>query len=204
MNGSTILLPPWVIKNSKSFLFLILTSFNFHFLALGILLTQFTRSIYRGTKEMYAGDHKALGVTLMAIFRGYQKAYTPLQTVFMPCMVLSCQENLHCHVCWINENDSVLWMLYFRSYHQKYGSTMLHQGFQRMIHWEWSRTISRIPWTSLELSKGFHTEIHFWEENPPKKRYNFFFLVFRINICAIKNFHRQCSWLKSRLTQTKQ
>jgi len=76
-------------------------------LALVILLTQITRSVYRGTKEMYAGDQKALGITLMAIFRGYTKAMTPLQTVFLPCIALSCQENIHCH-----ELSSEIWINY--------------------------------------------------------------------------------------------
>lgn len=63
-----------------------------------IVLTQFTRAIYRGTPQMFAGDNKALGITTMAIFRGYTRALPPLQCVFLPCIVLTCQENLHCHV----------------------------------------------------------------------------------------------------------
>jgi len=64
-------------------------------LALVILLNQFSRNIYRNTAKMYAGDEKALGVTLKAIFYGYWKSLSPLQTVFLPCMVLSTSENLH-------------------------------------------------------------------------------------------------------------
>jgi len=75
-------------------------------LALVIVLTQFTRSIYRGTPEMFAGDEKALGVTMLAMFHGYTKALTPLQNVFLPCVTLSCQENKHCHelavINWVN------------------------------------------------------------------------------------------------------
>jgi len=75
-------------------------------LALVIVLTQFTRAIYRGTPEMFSGDDKAMGVTTMAIFRGYTRALPPLQSVFLPCIALSCQENLHCHELaaeiWIN------------------------------------------------------------------------------------------------------
>jgi len=75
-------------------------------LALVIVLTQFTRSIYRGTPEMFAGDSKALGVTMLAIFHGYTKALTPLQNIFLPCVPLATQENKHCHELavqiWVN------------------------------------------------------------------------------------------------------
>ena len=66
--------------------------------ALVIILTQMTRSIHRGTPEQLCGDSKALSVTLTAIFRGYHRALTPLQTIFLPGMALSCQEDIHCHV----------------------------------------------------------------------------------------------------------
>eukprot|EP00091_Calanus_sinicus_P005523 TRINITY_DN15964_c0_g1_i3.p1 TRINITY_DN15964_c0_g1~~TRINITY_DN15964_c0_g1_i3.p1 ORF type:complete len:112 (-),score=30.16 TRINITY_DN15964_c0_g1_i3:366-701(-) len=62
-------------------------------LALVIVLTQFTRSIHRGTPQMFSGDNKALGVTMLAMFHGYTKALTPLQNIFLPCVTLSCQEN---------------------------------------------------------------------------------------------------------------
>eukprot|EP00092_Neocalanus_flemingeri_P017390 GFUD01018810.1.p1 GENE.GFUD01018810.1~~GFUD01018810.1.p1 ORF type:complete len:603 (-),score=205.48 GFUD01018810.1:142-1752(-) len=75
-------------------------------LALVIVLTQFTRSIYRGTPQMFEGDSKALGVTMLAIFHGYTKALTPLQNIFLPCVTLSTQENKHCHELavqiWVN------------------------------------------------------------------------------------------------------
>jgi len=75
-------------------------------LALVIVLTQFTRSIFRGTPEMFSGDAKALGITTKAIFRGYTRALPPLQNVFLPCFVLTCTENVHCHELaaeiWIN------------------------------------------------------------------------------------------------------
>jgi len=75
-------------------------------LALVIVLTQFTRSIYRGTPQMFSGDNKALGVTMLAMFHGYTKALTPLQNIFLPCVTLSCQENKHCHelvvINWVN------------------------------------------------------------------------------------------------------
>ena len=69
-----------------------------HCSALVIVLTQFTRSIYRGTPMMFSGDDNALGITTKAIFRGYAKALPPLQSVFLPCLALTCQENIHCHV----------------------------------------------------------------------------------------------------------
>ena len=71
---------------------------NYFVAALVIVLTQMTRSIYRGTPDQFSGDSKALSVTLTAIFRGYHRALTPLQTIFLPCMVLACQEDIHCHV----------------------------------------------------------------------------------------------------------
>jgi len=64
-------------------------------LALIILLNQFTRCVYRNTPEMFSGDAKAQGVVLKAIFYGYWKSLTPLQTIFLPCMVLATAENLH-------------------------------------------------------------------------------------------------------------
>lgn len=64
-------------------------------LALIILLNQFTRNVYRDTDKMFAGDEKAQGVVMKAIFYGYWKSLTPLQNVFLPCMVLSTSENLH-------------------------------------------------------------------------------------------------------------
>ena len=63
-----------------------------------IVLTQFTRAVYRGTPEMFSGDAKAWGITTLAIFRGYTRALPTLQNVFLPCIALTCQENLHCHV----------------------------------------------------------------------------------------------------------
>jgi len=76
-------------------------------LALVIILTQMTRSIHRGTPEQFCGDSKALSVTLTAIFRGYHRALTPLQTIFLPGMALSCQEDIHCH-----ELASEIWINY--------------------------------------------------------------------------------------------
>jgi len=64
-------------------------------LALIILLNQMTRAVYRNTPAMYSGDSKAQGIAVKAIFYGYWKSLTPLQTIFLPCMVLSTAENLH-------------------------------------------------------------------------------------------------------------
>jgi len=64
-------------------------------LALIILLNQFTRCVYRNKPEMFSGDAKAQGVVLKAIFYGYWKSLTPLQTIFLPCMVLATAENQH-------------------------------------------------------------------------------------------------------------
>lgn len=64
-------------------------------LALIILLNQFTRAVYRNTPQMFSGDCKAQGVALKAIFYGYWKSLTPLQTIFLPCMVLATAENIH-------------------------------------------------------------------------------------------------------------
>lgn len=49
------------------------------------------------------GDSKAQGVALKAIFYGYWKSLTPLQTIFLPCMVLATAENIHFQVNFFTE-----------------------------------------------------------------------------------------------------
>lgn len=79
-------------------------------LALTLLLNQFPRNIWRNTPKMYSGDCKAHGVALKAIFYGYWKSLTPLQIIFMPCMVLATAENLH-----FQELGVQIWVNYIQS-----------------------------------------------------------------------------------------
>jgi uncharacterized protein (DUF924 family) len=57
-------------------------------LALVILLDQFTRNIYRGTRRMYEGDEKALAICLQVIDRGDDKCLSndERQFLYMPLM----------------------------------------------------------------------------------------------------------------------
>lgn len=61
-------------------------------LALMILTDQFPRNIYRHTVQMYAGDQKAMEI----VTRGYdwQAELTSEECLFVPCLVLTHQENL--------------------------------------------------------------------------------------------------------------
>ena len=51
-------------------------------LALIVLLDQFTRNIYRGSKESFAYDHIALRICLKAIEKGEDKDLLPLERTF--------------------------------------------------------------------------------------------------------------------------
>jgi len=44
---------------------------------------------------MWSGDEKAQGIAIQALFYGYWKSLTPLQIVFLPCLILCTAENLH-------------------------------------------------------------------------------------------------------------
>lgn len=61
-------------------------------LALMILVDQFPRNLYRHTIHMYDGDQKAMEL----VDRGYdwQAELTPEECLFMPCLILTHQENL--------------------------------------------------------------------------------------------------------------
>jgi uncharacterized protein (DUF924 family) len=67
-------------------------------LALMILLDQFPRNLYRHTIHMYDGDKKAM--ELVACGHDWQAELTPEEYLFMPCLILTHQENLdaqkHC------------------------------------------------------------------------------------------------------------
>lgn len=67
-------------------------------LALMILLDQFPRNLYRHTIHMYDGDKKAM--ELVACGHDWQADLTPEECLFMPCLILTHQENLdaqkHC------------------------------------------------------------------------------------------------------------
>jgi len=57
-------------------------------LALIILLDQFTRNIYRGKKEMYAGDKRAQELAFKAIAQGFDRelSLAKRQFIYMPLM----------------------------------------------------------------------------------------------------------------------
>ncbi|MEG4230720.1 DUF924 family protein [Microcoleus sp. Pol11C3] len=60
--------------------------------ALMILLDQFPRNLYRHTVHMYDGDKKAMQI----VDRGHnwQESLTPEECLFVPCLILTHQENL--------------------------------------------------------------------------------------------------------------
>ena len=45
--------------------------------------------------EMYKADYKAQGIVAKALYLGHHQDLTPLQCVFMPCLVLTHAENIH-------------------------------------------------------------------------------------------------------------
>ena len=57
-------------------------------LALVLLLDQFARNLHRGTRQMYAGDEKALAVCRKVIDRGEDRSYSDdeRQFLYMPLM----------------------------------------------------------------------------------------------------------------------
>lgn len=61
-------------------------------LALMILVDQFPRNIYRHTVRMYDGDKKAMEIVAQGL--NWQEELTPEQCLFMPCLVLTHQEDL--------------------------------------------------------------------------------------------------------------
>ena len=52
-------------------------------LALIILLDQFSRNIYRGTREAFSQDKQALGIALGGIGKGFDKELHPVERAFM-------------------------------------------------------------------------------------------------------------------------
>jgi uncharacterized protein (DUF924 family)/Ca2+-binding EF-hand superfamily protein len=61
-------------------------------LALMILVDQFPRNLYRHTIHMYDGDQKAM--ELVAQSHDWQAELSPEECLFMPCLILTHQENL--------------------------------------------------------------------------------------------------------------
>merc|ERR1712179_563609 len=55
---------------------------------------------------MYQNDYKAQGVVLKAVYNNYHKYLSPLECIFLPCLVLTHSENLHlqelCVEIWSN------------------------------------------------------------------------------------------------------
>jgi len=64
-------------------------------LALIILLDQFPRNMYRHSPKMYDTDQKAQGIVAKAVYYNHHKYLTPLECIFMPCLVLTHAENIH-------------------------------------------------------------------------------------------------------------
>jgi len=64
-------------------------------LALIILLDQFPRNIYRHKKRMYDMDAKAQSISMKVLYHNYHRTITPLQAIFMPCLVLTHSEHFH-------------------------------------------------------------------------------------------------------------
>jgi uncharacterized protein (DUF924 family) len=80
-------------------------------LALVILLDQFPRNIYRHQMEMYDTDVKAQAVCTKALYNNYHRYITPLQAIFMPCLVFTHSElyqhqelcvDIWCHFIQVN------------------------------------------------------------------------------------------------------
>jgi len=61
-------------------------------LALMILLDQFPRNLYRHTVHMYDGDKKAM--QMVTLGHDWQASLTPEECLFMPCLILTHQENI--------------------------------------------------------------------------------------------------------------
>jgi uncharacterized protein (DUF924 family)/Ca2+-binding EF-hand superfamily protein len=67
-------------------------------LALMILVDQFPRNIYRHTVHMYDGDAKAMEI--IATGHNWKAKLTPEECLFVPCLILTHQENLQAqHRC---------------------------------------------------------------------------------------------------------
>jgi len=64
-------------------------------LALIILLDQMPRNIHRHKKIMYATDAKAQALCAKVLYHTYHKMISPLQAIFMPCLVLTHSEEYH-------------------------------------------------------------------------------------------------------------
>jgi len=64
-------------------------------LALIILLDQFPRNIYRHQRRMYDTDAKAQSICMKVLYHNYHRTITPLQAIFMPCLVLTHSEHFH-------------------------------------------------------------------------------------------------------------
>jgi len=64
-------------------------------LALIILLDQFPRNIFRHKPKMYDTDAKAQSVCMKVLYHNYHRTISPLQAIFMPCLVLTHSEHFH-------------------------------------------------------------------------------------------------------------
>jgi len=64
-------------------------------LALLILLDQFPRNIFRHMPKMYDTDAKAQSVCMKVLYHNFHRTISPLQAIFMPCLVLTHSEHYH-------------------------------------------------------------------------------------------------------------
>jgi len=64
-------------------------------LALLILLDQFPRNMFRHQKRMYDTDAKAQSVCMKVLYHNFHRTISPLQAIFMPCLVLTHSEHFH-------------------------------------------------------------------------------------------------------------
>lgn len=73
--------------------------------ALMILLDQFPRNLYRHTVQMYSGDRKAMQI--VAQKHDWQAELTPEEYLFVPCLILTHQENLEAQNQCVSYYDKV-------------------------------------------------------------------------------------------------
>jgi uncharacterized protein (DUF924 family) len=108
-------------------------------LALLILLDQVPRNTYRHSMKMYAGDTKALAIVMKAFYYQHFKHLTPIQCIFLPCLVLTHSESVYCQqLCldvWTNFVETRL----KKDSHIMYFGKIFHH------HWEVITKFGRFP-----------------------------------------------------------
>lgn len=74
-------------------------------LALMILVEQFPRNLYRHTVHMYDGDKKSMQI--VAQRHDWQAELTPEECLFVPCLILTHQEDLDAHKQCVNYYERI-------------------------------------------------------------------------------------------------